>query len=427
VPVAAWSAYAIAVFGHIVSQSVAAKHAQLLYGGTSYLPGLLSRTAHVYAALVPVRFVRSLVVPAIASGVILLLFARRGRTVYGYCALWALAVTALYVVVQVPFYYWFAMQVPVIAAVAGGGLLWDAFPSDGARIAARCVGAFIVCATLLSFVTLLARPQLKYTEIDSMLVLPHIARNPYFMLATWLRENTAPQDSVAYPEIGQLRYYSGRPVVDYEGLSTPGVVARMLQGNMIWAFERYRPSVYVQREGSWSFLVDPLEFEWFGRAYARVKTLRYDLDGHRQTFVIYRLKSRAVVPAPEEIDVRGAASVVASSAGSAQVQVVPSVRGVNALEMRVAGACARGRMSVLRRGDLLAQRTVHFAGATHRLRIAFAREADSAGMPYRVVLNGCQGIRLAPPLRLRTGLQLYTNAVRTVGRPADALAVYWRP
>ena len=41
-PFALWAAYALPAFGTVFSQSIAAKHAQLLYGGVPYLSGLIA-------------------------------------------------------------------------------------------------------------------------------------------------------------------------------------------------------------------------------------------------------------------------------------------------------------------------------------------------------------------------------------------------
>jgi uncharacterized membrane protein len=48
-PFALWAAYALPTFGTVFSQSIAAKRAQMLYGGVPYLTGLVGHYVYLYA------------------------------------------------------------------------------------------------------------------------------------------------------------------------------------------------------------------------------------------------------------------------------------------------------------------------------------------------------------------------------------------
>jgi hypothetical protein len=291
-PYALWALYAIPHFGTLVSQSLVAKHAQARHAGIPYLRGLFSLNKYLYVRTLGGAGL--LVLPAAAVLAAVELSARRAWcSPFKWVALWLGAQTLLYVAARTHYFVWFGLQVPVaIAFVAALPWLSGATSTKKAMVRlqapARVIALLLVILNVGSACALAAGPKFKYEVSTGYLVMPRVKDNAYYYLALWLRKNTTPEQSIAYPEIGQLRYYSGRRIVDDIGLATAGVAEQLFVGNSMWAFERYKPDVYVDLpEGDWLSFFAPLEHAWFRRAYRFSTRLRYPGVRHRDTFDVW--------------------------------------------------------------------------------------------------------------------------------------------
>ncbi len=65
-------------------------------------------------------------------------------------------------------------------------------------------------------------------------------------LGRWLGENTAPDAIVAVENIGAIGYYSGREILDRNGLITPAVIPYKKQGQVETYLEEHPPD-YVNK------------------------------------------------------------------------------------------------------------------------------------------------------------------------------------
>ena len=110
-------------------------------------------------------------------------------------------------------------------------------------------------------------------------------------LSRWFRENTKPDESIAYIEIGYLGYYTDNRIIDLAGLVLPDVTPHVAKGDFAWAFWHYKPDYYIHMQDfNWalaSIRADPA----FDNMYRPVASLTGG-PVFRSDFVIYkRVKS----------------------------------------------------------------------------------------------------------------------------------------
>ncbi len=415
-PFALWAAYALPTFGTVFSQSIAAKRAQMLYGGVPYLTGLVGHYVYLYANATS-KAAAAVLLFSLALALLAAARAPATRSATLALAVWFCLLSAFYIVAQVHFFDWFGIQAAVFTAFVAGAA-WAGPPSVLARLG-RLAALCIVAVNALFLVSLTRDPALKYS-LDGMLVLPHVEQNNYYRLAVYTREHSKPHDSIAYPEIGQLRYYGDRAIVDFDGLASPGVARAMQRGDTIWAFERYRPTIFIDAERHWANIVDPPEYDWFARAYARGETLVLPPEPGKDHFTFYRLVDAAEIPPPEVLE-RGARVEVASDGLS--FRAVPGDVATSALEVRLdSRRCAGGRIVVVPASgprSAVAIVPVPFRVA-ERVRVALDPKASG---PFDGRLEGCRPGALAPPLLPRFGF-LLVDRPRVRGTRADAIRLF---
>jgi hypothetical protein len=427
-PYAIWTAYAMITFHTIFTQSLSAREAQFYYAYPwSYLQGLYLRPQELYSELIELRFIRALFLPIVGLGVVSFLALRRWRTIYTYILIWAALTTAVYLVFGLPFVFWFGLQLPVVIAALVGVLAHEPADSTPMRFLVRGLAVVIFGLNLIAFTRLIFVPGLKFWSTRppiEMTVEPKIKDNNYYRLALWFRHHAAADASIAYPEIGQLRYYSQRVIVDYIGLGTPGVAQQLRDWNPIWAFERYRPTYYLQQTGAryWFVYVNPTEYDWFTRAYEPVAHLNFTGPYHNH-YVIWKLTRPSFIPSPETVDKRAPRYLIQESPTAIAFRVRPT-SATAAFDIRMTGRCPQGAIDVTQGSRMLATRRVTVASVgAERVRIAGEVPADQWAT---VRLEECTNVRLYPPLALRTPFQLYTGGRRNRAPIDDALTIYDR-
>ncbi len=427
-PFACWLIGAGLYFGNPLSATIASKQAQLRYAEiTPYLDGLRDYTTRMYA-LTPARLWSVLLEMSLALcaavGILCGLFTR----LYARIALWVLLTSGVYVLLQLPFYFWFCSQLAV-AMAAAVAMLW---PREGTArypllLLLGRAGALLVVAVNAGFLILqLIEPQRKMMSYD-WIVMPAIAANPYRALGERFLRSADAAGSVAYPEIGEIHYYSGgRPMVDELGIVTPGAARRLAAGNAIWTFKRYRPGVVVDTP-NFRYFSDPLEYDWFWRAYAKAPdgSLHFaSADPSRSVFTIYTLRDpQQIPPADERIPGLSVLGVRADRDGITFAFLSPAVR-LAEIEARVMipPACRALTLSLrtARAAQIVRERVPH--AGINRLTL-LPRFGPGRG-PLALRISGCGGIAAAPQPRLRSGFILLGKPPAPAGVPGDALTAY---
>jgi hypothetical protein len=215
--------------------------------------------------------------PALAAGT-----GRAGRLL----ALYAVALGVLYPILGVPFFVWYAFP------LAFAALYGTAFAAGwaGRRVRARWAGiavsALLLVAVGWSLLPASARWFRGYRWF------PYL--ETYRRAALFVHQRSAPEDAIAYVEIGVVGYYSRQPLVDLLGLVTPGSIPYVEKGDLVGAFLA-RPATWVlfHTRGRMRPLVNR---PWFQRAYEDIGHF-YDSDGRGAMTVFHRRPGSALPPA----------------------------------------------------------------------------------------------------------------------------------
>lgn len=434
-PYTLWAIAALWYFGTPFSSTIASKHAQLLYlTSLPYAFGAAGYALRLYGPVGAAVLTWLLMVTVGSSAVA----GFRSRVYIGVGA-WALAVTALYVVLELPFYFWFCTQLSVAIAVTVA-LPWSTRrkgQSPAALLVARAAALGIALVNI-SFAGTFLQGSAEYTTGGTFrAVEPSLAASSYVLLGRWFRQSGLPVGTIAYGEPGEIHYYSGFPVVDYLGIVTPGVAKHLENGNAVWALKRYRPryviedlDVFVDRyvtgaqpiqARAFDLFVASPEYDWFRESYRRIATLHFPgANGPRSDFAVYGLLAPSRIPLADEREshVRVlAVDTVGDRAAFTFVALRPSE-----VETRLYLPAACGAANLRLAGPRVDSRTRRRlpAGIT---RVTVQLPEDAASGRYVWSIGGCTGIRLAPPPP-ETGF-LWP---RPVGPPRerDALVVYTR-
>ena len=417
-PFVLWSIWATTYFGTFLSSTVAAKHAELRYDRVlAYLPGLWGYSTYLYA------FSNSLLWPhllelAVLATIVACIACRLVPRPFLYLAIWVVGQTAIYVVLALPFYFWFVVQIGV-ALGACAAMPW----TDNAQhrlplVAAigRVAAAAIVCLNLAFLGGEILQAQRG--PFHGPAVLPNISDNPYKTLGRWFAAHASSGQTIAYPEFGQIRYYSGHDVVDYLGLVTPGAAQQLDRGNAIWSFKYYRPGWYVESP-TWHFFVNPLEYDWFRAAYVPVTAVLYPGDPDRDRFTVYRLQSPQLVPPPDERSANSTVLRVTSNSRDLDF-VFTTAENMTEVEARVRSLSpCDAKVALIGRRELLQRDEILPPGIT---RVSMHVASAPAGQ-YRLSLSGCK-LAAAPPVLLRAGYPRFDSPHTRIGSVADALTVY---
>ncbi len=309
-----WFLFAFFQFGSPVSSSFTAKIAQVSaglprypYGFLSWSKNLMRGSNYLFLSLIGIAGLGLLALPFAA---------KPWKLIIAWTALQTLAYAAL----PIPFYHWYAAQVGVAIGVLGGlgtVYLWgiirrpsqyaQALPiqSFRAKIASLrdskmvlSTGSVMMMLTLLG-VALFSQARFTRNYQIGMPLSP--ANRIYTKAGRWLAANTALNASVAYLEIGQIAFYSGRYTIDTLGLVTPGVSPQVAQSNWTWAYAHYQPD-YIIYNPVFAHWLDRLYAEdWFVEGYEQVATIT--VNGYPAELTIFHKKPGVKFPEAVNIDI----------------------------------------------------------------------------------------------------------------------------
>ena len=434
-PFLAWIAVADMYFGTFISQTFSAKEAQLGYPTVGpYLWGALMYTKTVELVGVP-RFLCTSLWPVASICWLTALVRGAIRPAHLVVLVWALALTVFYVFARMPIFIWFCFQFAP-ALVVGQTTAWSPTraplkPMLDSIITAIGKGAAVAVAGLSIVVPLAI--SVDSTRIDNLVSFAVQARynvSPYHAIGDWLRNGTRPDSTVAYAEIGQLRYYSQRKIIDIEGAVNHGVADHLRDGDSIWTFKYYRPTLYIDNPG-WHSFVDPIEYDWFDRAYRPAGVVRNSKES-TGGYTVYELVDPSAVPAPDSLDPNASISSIAMNDKTIEATIAPTAAEFDAIDVRVVSpnGCAHGDLRVaLPSGQRIWDQKFSLQRSASPMRIGAHGPPipGSRGRAYRFVMTGCSGNRLAPRVELRSPSLLgLENVDASAGPAADAISVYER-
>jgi hypothetical protein len=250
-----WFGFAWAYYGSPLPATLAAKQQQgAMAISQRFAPGFL-RIARDYAGGWQYW---------IEAGLALLGLYQLGRAARRWALLlaWTVLYFTAYSILGVSRYYWYyAPLVPGFITLVGLGIsAMGGSTADGGRqtINSKTRSAVLRLSSIVrgpAFFALLFL--LALAQVAGLLQLrQHFDRRAaiYHEVGNWLRQNSAPDDTVGALEVGIVGYYAQRPMVDFAGLIQPEVAARLTMGTSyedaaVWAAEHYQPKYLLLNEG----------------------------------------------------------------------------------------------------------------------------------------------------------------------------------
>ena len=206
---------------------------------------------------------------------------------------WPLLACVAYRQLRLPFYHWYAVPALVLLAVCAG-LAGDAlargltatlrglrrvWASDRSpTFVARAVVGAIVCATIVWPLTTIA--------FDTRRWFPGPGERAYIGIGQWLADNTPPEATVGYIEIGFVGWHARRHMIDPFGLVTTGVGDAVARRDFLYAYRTRRPDYILHSPVFFPDHMGRLEREpWFAQAYRPIATLP---SGRSWPLTVYR-------------------------------------------------------------------------------------------------------------------------------------------
>lgn len=276
--VAAGLAAARLWFGQMLPHTLEAKRAQATLAGSSWKAGMefwpeaLAQIGRLYAeSRAPLL--------AAAGGIGLAVVFLRGGRVLRLLAGNAAALAIAYPLLRVPAYTWYMIPV-VIACLYGACFLAGEIAR---RLAPRPAVAVAVAGALLA---VLFAPIVAKTARQAMLPRAFPRFTLYQRTGLWLRDHSAPEDEIAYVEVGILAYTSERRVQDLVGLVTPRSLPYLIRNDLAGAFRVHPTTFLIHHEKLASFTAPILSQRWFRRRYAEVHREAMRVPG--EALVVYR-------------------------------------------------------------------------------------------------------------------------------------------
>jgi hypothetical protein len=220
------------------------------------------------------------------------------RGVWWLIGLWLAAHMAFYTWLRLPFYDWYlvpvAFGISVAAGIGASAVEFYLRALIKSRVVARLTAAVVV--VLLVGTALAAEVR---SSRDWIRAQPDPREVLYNQVGTWLAQNTPPDASVAYLEIGRIGYFSRRRIVDVMGLVTPLVAEHVAKQDLLWSIYHYQPDYYLTSSVfTWAGTLAGQP--WFQRAYREVA--RFTPTNLETVLTIYEKQPGAIFPPPPETE-----------------------------------------------------------------------------------------------------------------------------
>lgn len=237
------------------------------------------------------------------------LFARGGPAVRT-LVLYGAGVAVAYPLLGVPFFSWYAIPVVVVLLLGVGGFgvgvgrgvaaaLGSGSPGPPAVHAPDLPSSLRRAAGVSAAMLVLALPVASFasTALERFrdFRVGWSRFDTYEEAGKWIRANSLPEDRIAYGEIGNLAYWSQRPVDDLLGLVSPRMLPYVAAGDGVGAFLLHPPDFFLDHPASPHPGIANLP--WFRRGYEPVARIMPP-TGTAPPAVVYRRRPGVRLPPP---------------------------------------------------------------------------------------------------------------------------------
>jgi len=280
IPVLIWLVYSLCTFGAFLPNTLGAKQAQgQSKMGASFVNKPIKDWIPTWGAgfNLPIFNFINLWWLVVLLGTFFVFLKQRLWLVY---VGWMVIYTAGYQLLDVSTYWWY--QYPILfvfTLLFGFGIIFVV--NLILRVVQNKHLAYILS---ILFVTGMVLLMVKPTII-TVLTYEGDQRGPtYINLSQWINDNTAPEESIAFVEVGYIGYYTDNQIIDLLGLVTPEIIPHIAEGDFSWGFWHYEPDYYIHLS-DFNWLIGEIKSDpRFEAQYALVTTL----SGPRGTdFKIY--------------------------------------------------------------------------------------------------------------------------------------------
>ncbi|HXU29912.1 MAG TPA: hypothetical protein VN851_04975 [Thermoanaerobaculia bacterium] len=213
-----------------------------------------------------------------------------GRVLVGYGAVNAL----VYPLFGVPFSIWYVFPFAAAILFGAGAAVSSTLrrAKEAHRAGRRTLYVLGSIAVLIVNWTFIGSIFWNLSWLEDFAEVPR--QQAYREAALWIRQNSAPDESIAFGEIGVLGYTSDRTVEDLMGLVTPRSLPYIAKKDLLGAFLAHpTPLVlfHTERRSTRPIVSQP----WFRRAYREVARFPQS-DGGGEVVVFRRVPGRAIPP-----------------------------------------------------------------------------------------------------------------------------------
>ncbi|MEP7010657.1 MAG: hypothetical protein ABJC13_10070 [Acidobacteriota bacterium] len=213
-----------------------------------------------------------------------------GRLLVGYGA----ANVLTYPLLGVPFSIWYVFPFAAAILFGAGAALFSMlrWAQQARQAGKRARFLFAGFPTLVVLAALVGSLVWNLSWLRGFAELPR--QQAYRQAALWIRQNSAPDESIAFGEIGVLGYTSDRTVEDLMGLVTTRSLPYIAKKDLLGAFLAHpTPLVlfHTERRSTRPIVSQP----WFRRAYREVARFPQS-DGGGDVVVFRRVPGRPIPP-----------------------------------------------------------------------------------------------------------------------------------
>ncbi|MFC2166789.1 hypothetical protein ACFLQZ_02370 [Acidobacteriota bacterium] len=280
-------------FHTFLPSTLEAKQAQYASGlwrnflpGITHFAGLLVKETRLLLCLAPLGII----------GASFLLFSRK---IWFLIASWAILHTLGYTFLKVPFYHWYPIPLLTLLMLMSAFSIhfiisvprffkedltrkWKVrlfnqeikvsttrFKDVGFSLkwTYRALSGLII---VLIFASLVGGIK-AYSHTYKSLPFPKLVL--YTKAGQWAAENTPPDSSIAFLEVGYFGYFAQRKIIDLVGLVTPGVSEHIHNRDFQWAVLAYEPDYYIYNSEFEALLEQFMDQPWFKKSYKEIEVL----------------------------------------------------------------------------------------------------------------------------------------------------------
>jgi hypothetical protein len=170
-----------------------------------------------------------------------------------------------------PWYYTPVIAFFVLYAVIGGSVLTGSLHRLFKNSSPLKLCFYTACIVLCVFIVRGTARGIRLSG-RSLAAYYHRFSKPHLEVAQWLKENTPPSSVICAGDIGHIGFYSGRTILDYNGLVSPKAIRYRMAGDYLGLFAAYKPDYAAG--GDYGLTKDIVRNAAFRKDYTLVKTIR---------------------------------------------------------------------------------------------------------------------------------------------------------